>query len=429
MLDSASFPLNDWSRQIDDLLGDFDIDKSARLSGALVRRRGVPSARALLHLALARGPGGLSLRQTAAWAHVAGVADLTNASLCDRLHQSCDFLGAIAAAMLRFRPDAPARWTGRSVRIADGTCVSKPGGKYGVSGADWRIHAVYDLGEGAFSHFDVTDGHGAEALDRGAPIAGEIRIADRGYANAKAICRFMAAAKELTSSSVCVGAPSGCAIARALLDLIERLRTLPPDREIDDVSVLIAGVGEPMPARLVIRRKAPEHVEAEIRRLRRMAAKNNRELHPSSLVAAEFVVLRRLSTPLTPPRTSSDYRLRWQIELAIKRLKSLLHIDKLPAKTERGGRSWLYAHLILAIAVDASTQEMLNSSPQDLADLRYRPSRWRACKTVALVLTLSMFGSLSLADLRCARVRFHRLLADPPRRRKNQSIRPINRLS
>ena len=366
MLDSASFPLDDWSRQIDDLLGDFDLDEAARSSRALVRKRGVPSARALLHLALARGPGGLSLRQTAAWAHVAGVADLTDASLCDRLHQSCDFLGAIVAAMLRFRPEgAAARWAGRSVRIADATCVSKPGGKYGGSGADWRMHAVYDLGAGAFSHFDVTDGHGAEAIDRGAPVAGEIRIADRGYANAKAIRRFMAAAEgvdfvvRLRWSAFKLRDRNG-----APFDLIEHLRTLPPDREIDDVSVLIAGAGEPMPARLVIRRKAPEHVEAEVKRLRRMAAKNKRELHPNSLVAAEFVVL---ATSLDAACSAEDvlglYRLRWQIELAIKRLKSLLHIDKLPAKTERGGLSWLYAHLILAIAVDASTKEMLDSFP------------------------------------------------------------------
>jgi transposase len=43
------------------------------------------------------------------------------------------------------------------------------------------------------------------------------------------------------------------------------------------------------------------------------------------------------------------YRLPWQIELAFKRLKSLLHIDQLPTWTERGSRSWLYAHLILAL--------------------------------------------------------------------------------
>ena len=119
----------------------------------------------------------MSLRQTAAWARLAGVADLTDASLCDRLHQSCDFLGALVAAMLGFQPDAAAaRWSGRSVRIADRNCVSKPGGKFGASGTDWRIHAGYDLGAGGFRHLDVTDARGAEALDRGAPVAGEIRI-------------------------------------------------------------------------------------------------------------------------------------------------------------------------------------------------------------------------------------------------------------
>jgi len=48
----------------------------------------------------------------------------------------------------------------------------------------------------------------------------------------------------------------------------------------------------------------------------------------------------------------SAYRLRWQIELAFKRLKSLLRIDRLPTHSERGSRSWLYAHLILALLCD-----------------------------------------------------------------------------
>ena len=199
MLDLASPSIasfDQWSRRIHDLIGDFDLDEAARSTGALVRRRSVKSAQALLHLALARGPGGFSLRQTAAWAHMAGVADLTDASLNDRLHQSCDFLGAVVAALLRARTgEAPARQPGRRLRIADGTCVSKPGGKRGVSGTDWRIHAVYDLGAGGFSHLEITDAHGGEAIDRGAPMAGEIRSADRGYANAKALRRFIDAGR------------------------------------------------------------------------------------------------------------------------------------------------------------------------------------------------------------------------------------------
>ena len=366
MLESASFPLSDWRHQIEALLGDFDLDEAARSSGALIRRRGVRSAQALLHLALARGPGGLSLRQAAAWAGAAGVADLTDAALNDRLHQSCDFLGAIVTAMLRSRQGVAAPcWPGRRVRVADGTCVSKPGGKRGASGTDWRIHAVYDLGTGGFSHFEVTDGHGAEALDRGKPVAGEIRLADRGFANAKAIGRFMSAAED--ADFVVRLRWSACKLLDrhgGRFDLIDHLRALPADRQIDDVPVQIAGADRPLGARLVIRRKAPEHVEAEIKRLRRAAAKNKRALDPRSLVAAEYVVLATsLDEAYPADEILSLYRLRWQIELAFKRLKSLLHIDKLPSKTERGGLYWLYAHLILAIAVDASTQEVLDSFP------------------------------------------------------------------
>ena len=50
------------------------------------------------------------------------------------------------------------------------------------------------------------------------------------------------------------------------------------------------------------------------------------------------------------------YRLRWQIELAFERLKSLLHIDKLPTRTEPTSRSWLYAPLILALLCDGSAR-------------------------------------------------------------------------
>ena len=53
---------------------------------------------------------------------------------------------------------------------------------------------------------------------------------------------------------------------------------------------------------------------------------------------------------------------RWQIELAFKRLKTLLRIDCLPAKTDKGGRSWIYAHLILAIATDACSQDFLGTT-------------------------------------------------------------------
>jgi hypothetical protein len=64
-------------------------------------------------------------------------------------------------------------------------------------------------------------------------------------------------------------------------------------------------------------------------------------------------------------RFVSNYQrcLLWDIELAFKRLKSLLHIDKLPARTDLGARSWLYPHLILALLCDDLSQVFLESFP------------------------------------------------------------------
>ncbi len=373
MHDSASPLIEDWSGLIEPILGDLDVDELARSTRALLRRRGVPDARSLLRLALARGPGGLSLRETAAWAHLAGVADLTDASLNDRLHQSCDFLSAIMAAMLRAKtPGSSFRWPGRVLRISDGSCVSKPGSR----GTDWRVHAVYDLGAGGFSHFELTDKHGGEALDRGAAIGGEIRLGDRNYSSAKALRRFVASVGKAESADYVVRLRWSSLRLRAAdgekFDLVAHLRDMNRSDDlgskwnrIDDLRVSIEGAGAPMPARLVILRKPEEVARAGRERLLREARKKGKTLDPRSLLAAEFVVLATSLDAGTYPAEDilAMYRLRWQIELAFKRLKSLLNLDRLPAHSEKGARSWIYAHLILAIATDDYSQDVLESSP------------------------------------------------------------------
>ena len=42
------------------------------------------------------------------------------------------------------------------------------------------------------------------------------------------------------------------------------------------------------------------------------------------------------------------YRLRWQIALLFKRLKSLLHLDTLPSREGPTAKSWMLARLIAA---------------------------------------------------------------------------------
>jgi IS4 transposase len=113
------------------------------------------------------------------------------------------------------------------------------------------------------------------------------------------------------------------------------------DRPIDDVDVLIEGAGDPMPARLVVFRKPEEAARAERERLERLARKKNKALDERSPLAAEFIVLATSLLALMFPagQILAMYRLRWQIELAFKRLKSMLHLDGCPPGPARAPKA------------------------------------------------------------------------------------------
>ena len=57
----------------------------------------------------------------------------------------------------------------------------------------------------------------------------------------------------------------------------------------------------------------------------------------------------------TAAEVLDTYRLRWQVELAFKRLKGGLGTDRLLARDARMTRNWLLAHLILALLIEDAT--------------------------------------------------------------------------
>src|SRR3954469_19635429 len=107
MQDAASVLTDRFAEVLARLPADLDLDDLAMESKAIQRRgEGVDGA-ALLRIALARGPGGLSLRQTAAWASMQGIAELSNPGVKYRLDQATEFLAAVVDGCLR--RNSPAR--------------------------------------------------------------------------------------------------------------------------------------------------------------------------------------------------------------------------------------------------------------------------------------------------------------------------------
>ncbi len=80
--------------------------------------------------------------------------------------------------------------------------------------------------------------------------------------------------------------------------------------------------------------------------------------------ADHLILITSLDREAFPPdRLARLYRLRWQIELAFKRLKSILNIDRLPARQPVLARAWLLAHLLLALLADDIRSELDVFSP------------------------------------------------------------------
>lgn len=364
MHEASSLPIDHFPTVLARLPRQNDLEALARKAKAFQRPRGVRSAVDLLRLALAWGPGGYSLQRVAAWAGERKIATLTEDALIQRLHNAGPFLEALTRQLLIRVGNTPC-WHGRVLRVSDGTSLSKQASK----GTDWRVHGVYDLGRGGFTHLEVTDSHGGEALDRGAPVAGEIRIADRGYANAQAWQRFLQARDERTDFIVRMRWNTIKLLDKtgAAFDLVDWLRTRPRESETHAITAW-AQSGKhqtPMKIRLIARRKPAQVIAAEHQRMHQQASRKQHEIDPRSLIAAEYLVL---ATSLPEDEFPAEevlaaYRLRWQIEIAFKRLKSLLHIDKLRTRTEAGTRCWLYAHLIVALLADDLSQDVLESFP------------------------------------------------------------------
>jgi hypothetical protein len=353
-----------------------DLEATARTCGALVRRREIRSAEMLLRLALAYGPGGLSLRAAAAWAGMSGLADLSDTAVMNRLRKAADWLGEIAGALLRRAAAASATLDGplpgRRLRIADGSMITGPGGT-----PKWRLHAAYDPVAGRFTDLGLTDERGAESFGRTAWQAGDVALGDRCYARPPALRQLLAAGADFVVRTGWT-----------------RLRLLGADRaplawerifgdlavgEVAEraVSVDYSGKGGKsrgdavFPARLIVLRLAPEAAAraAKAQHRRQNRCRSHRPLQPLTVRAAGYLMLvTSLPTAVSAAEVLGAYRLRWQVELAFKRLKSLLGLDRLPAKSEPLARTWLLAHLILALLIEDTARTLLDLPPWADAD-------------------------------------------------------------
>ena len=106
--------------------------------------------------------------------------------------------------------------------------------------------------------------------------------------------------------------------------------------------------------RLCALRKSPEQCRRARLKAKRKAARNQVQIRPETLEYAEFVVLLSAlsSQEMKLPVVLEFYRARWQVELAFKRLKSLLQMGQVPKKKEASCRAWMRRRSLTALLIE-----------------------------------------------------------------------------
>jgi Transposase DDE domain len=354
-----------WPHILGELPADFDLDETARACGAFTRRRGVKSPEDLLRLALAYGGCGMSLRETCCWAAETGVAELADPSLLNRLRKADGWLAELLGAVLAQRMRLPrVKIPGRRLRAIDATTLCEPG----ADRTTWRLHVSYDLMSGQVDHVELTDIHGGESLNRFSFRPGDIGLADRGYARPRDLRPVIEAGADplvrIGWNSLRLLTPGGDPF-----DLFDKLRRMKRKSAEATVRVdeRVAGAA-PLLLRLVIWRKSKKQAATARDDLIKEAKKRGKTPDAKSLEAAGYVLL-LTSLPadeFPAAKVARLYRLRWQIELAFKRFKSLAGLDQLAAKDPALARSWIYGKLLVAILAERIAGLVPESPPWGL---------------------------------------------------------------
>lgn len=324
----------------------------AKQLGALRRCRVFGNASTLLRVMLIHLVDGCSLRETAVRAEQGGLVSVSDVALLKRLKHCQEWFRWMADGLMRqwMMVLGQKLWSERRrVRVVDGSVITEPG----ATGSTWRLHYSVSLPSLQCDQVQVTGPAIGEAFQRYKIQAGDLLIGDRGLAQRKGIRYVVSNGGDVIVRLNLTNVPLiDCAGRR--FDLLERLQALPVTAVGDWPVRMIDKLGQVAGRVCAIKKSRQATMQAE-KRARRKGSKEGRTVQPETLQAAGYIFV---FTTLQAQQATAEailemYRGRWQVELAFKRLKSILMMGHLKKTDPEGAKAWLQGKLLAAVLIEA----------------------------------------------------------------------------
>jgi hypothetical protein len=344
------------------------------------------------------------------------IGGLSDEAVHQRLKACQPWLQALLPRLFG-REKLPQLPSGLRLLVIDATSIAAPG----QNRATHRLHVVMDLITLQLVEVKVTDYKTGETLKNFAFAAGDVVLSDRGYSKRSSveavlndggeiIVRYNAANFPLQD---CAGEP---------LDVAAAVAKLEPGQTTTLAARFVDEQGAPRQVWVHVYRLPAKAAQAARRRCRRAGQRARYTPRRATLFLAEFVLI---LTSLPPELLDTEtvlalYRCRWQVELLIKKWKSLIDLDLLRARAESPlADVWLHGKLIYAYLLE---RRVRRSCPDDWSQLDQTrcATHWRLWKlmqkAVEPLITLPMCWKVEAwpAALKS--------LAERPRKRRLQTL-------
>jgi Transposase DDE domain. len=301
--------------------------------------------------------------------------------------------------------------------VIDGSSLSVPG----AAGTSYRLHIAIDLVRLSIVHIEVTDQHVGESLTHYPLLEGDILVVDRGYNLPQEIIDLSAEGKlvtvRLNPNSMRLFSVGG----EQKINVLDELKKAQTDELC--FPVWIANKTGEYAEGWVHARRLPEVLRAEARRKCRQNSKS-KNIKEATLMYAEWQMILTTVPPeaLDTATVIALYGLRWQVELFIKRLKSLLDIDKLRcAEGSKLNEVWLYGKLLFTTLLMKRTDEKFSVGgiePEKSRDA----TPWRFWKTIRNEMKSILLGAMFWKTEQFPAA--EKVMKERPRKRKLQSLPP-----
>lgn len=307
----------------------------------------ITTARELLRLVLLHAGADLGLRQTVTLMAEGGGPEVSHVTLHKKMRLAAPFLRALVAELAGDSDATPERWAGYEVVLVDGSSFCGPRAET----TDARVHLQLRLADLEILSATMESRGIGESFKRFTWRPGQLAVGDRGYCNPPGIAYVVKQGADVLVR-VCRGTlpMSTGGESLVLMDWLRALRGHAPHER----RVVIEHEQRQIEGRLIAVRLPAAEAEKARARVRREFGGKTKAL---DLEAAQYVVVFTTVAPsrMPAPMCIALYRLRWQVELAFKRWKSICHFDRLPNYRDDTILSWLYAKLLLALIMHRMT--------------------------------------------------------------------------